>query len=182
MDQSLTMNENFRKRYNKAAGRIRLPYKIRPYLTTQAAEKVYEMMIVPILTYCGNIKLLLSNTQQASLKSIEDRASAVIYNRDNTTKVPSIYNLIKCNACCTVRRCLDKNTCSPFKQYFEINGHERETRNQNLLLKLPKIKLEKGRQSFSYAGAKLYNDLSRLIRQEKSFSKFKNTLKNFKFS
>ena len=57
--------------------------------------------------------------------------------------------------------------CSNFQGYFEINDHKQHTRNNSKLVKLPKVKLEYARQSFSFAAAKIYNDLPIDIRSEK---------------
>jgi hypothetical protein len=49
--------------------------------------------------------------------------------------------------------------CTNFDNYFEIKTGGINTRNNNLFLKLPKVKLEFVKQSFYYLGAKIYNDL-----------------------
>ena len=51
---------------------------------------------------------------------------------------------MKKNACCVVRKCMDGKMCPKFNGYFEINRHSANTRNQNKLLKLMKVKLEFG--------------------------------------
>ena len=55
------------------------------------------------------------------------------------------------------------------KNYFEVNQHAMRTRNQNLMIKLPTIKLELGRQTSLYTGAKVFNDLPINLRKEKDF-------------
>ena len=66
---------------------------------------------------------------------------------------------MKMQACNVVKRCFDGKLCEQFKNYFEINEHRRNTRNSNKFLKLPKIKLEFGRRSFRFQGAKIFNNL-----------------------
>ena len=68
--------------------------------------------------------------------------------------MPQLEKLIKKKACITVRRCLDSEMCSNFQDYLEINVHKQHTRNNSILLKLPKVKLEHARQSFYFAAAK----------------------------
>ena len=46
-----------------------------------------------------------------------------------------------------------------FDSYFEVMKHSKNTRNNNLSLRLPAVKLEVAKQGFSYAGAKLFNSL-----------------------
>ena len=58
---------------------------------------------------------------------------------------------------------------------FRLMNMEKNTRNRNLRLKLPKINLEFGKKSFMYQGAKIYNDLPLKIRS--SDTNFKTLLK-----
>lgn len=69
--------------------------------------------------------------------------------------------------------------CKAFNEYFKINIHGKMTRNNNVLVKLPKVKLEFARNSFFYFGAHLYNSLPLEIRKEASFLLFKNKLHKF---
>jgi len=145
IDQPINLAKNFEKRYKKASGRIRLLQRVRQYLTTEAAEKVFTMMIAPLLTYCCAVKISLTRTQTSSLTSIENRASRIIYGNESNKRVPSINDQRLVKSCLTVHKCLNNETCSPMKNYFELNRHNLRTRNQNTFLKLPKLKLELGR-------------------------------------
>ena len=132
------------------------------------------MMIVPIITYSGTVKLDFNKTQSNKFKSIECRAKLLT----NNAEVKSIEGLLKKQSCVIVRQCLDKNTCSNFSDYFKLQKHRISTRNNNVMIKLPKVNLEVIRQSFHYQGAKKYNELPLVIRKEENFSKFKELLKN----
>ena len=55
-------------------------------------------------------------------------------------------------------------SCDSFKNYFEINTHSLRTRNNNKLLKLPKVKLEFGKKSLRFQAAKIFNSLPIAIR------------------
>ena len=151
--------------------------RVRKYLTIAAAEKIFNMMIAPLTTYCCLVKMPLSQTQLSSLRSLEDRASQIIYSKENNKKVASIIHQRNTKSCLTVLKCINNKTCTPMKSYFEINEHNKSTRNQNSLLKLPRLRLELGRQTFSYSGAKIYNDLPTNLRKERNFSCFKRALK-----
>ena len=69
--------------------------------------------------------------------------------------------------------------CTNFDNYFEINTHRVNTRNNKYLLKLPKVKLEFAKQSFYYSGAKIYNDLPIEIRREGDYDVFRKLLKDY---
>ena len=76
---------------------------------------------------------------------------------------------------------INRSLCQNFNDYFQINEHGRKTRNSGYLVKLPKVNLELGKQSFLYAGAELFNVLPLQIRKIESYSKFKKELiNNFK--
>ena len=154
IDSTLTLNDNFDKTYKKACGRLHLLDKMREYLNVDAAYKVFEMVIMPLLLYSTLINLQTTATQQQKLSSIERRARRII-GGDN--KIFSITKRMKKSACTMVRRCLDDKLCSNLQNYFEINEHIINTRNQNKLIKLPKVKLEFGKKSFRYQGAKCFN-------------------------
>ena len=64
-------------------------------------------------------------------------------------------------------------------EYFTLSTHAKSTRNNNYLVKLPKVKLEFARNSFFYFGAFLYNSVPIEIRKENSFLLFKNKLHEF---
>ena len=74
---------------------------------------------------------------------------------------------------------MDQNVCSNLKTYFERMEHLRTTRNNNISLRLPKVRLQFAKKGFFYTGAKVYNALPREIREEMNFVKFKIALNNF---
>ena len=169
LDPTLTMANNFDKSYKKASGRLSLLSKMRLFLNAEAASKIYEMVIVPILLYSTLIHLNITETQRRKFSSIERRAKNIIGG-----DVYSIEKMRKKKSCNVVKKCLVGELCTPFNDYFVINEHVKSTRNRNLFLKLPSVKLEFGKKSFFYQGAKIYNDLPIAIRS--ADKNFKNLL------
>ena len=53
----------------------------------------------------------------------------------------------------------------PFENYFEFLITTAITRNENILLRPPKLKLEYGRRSAKYLGAEIFNDLPIEVRK-----------------
>ena len=131
------------------------------------------MMIVPIITYSGMVKLSLTKIQLRKFDSIERRAREII---GNDVYIPHLDKLIKKKACVVVRKCLDKEICNNFQEYFEINEHNCGTRNNGIMLKCPKVKLEFARQAFRFSAAKIYNELPMQIRAEKDSKIFRDML------
>ena len=177
---TLNFDRQFRSKCRKASGRVSLLSKVRPYLTVEAAEKVYNAMIAPIFLYCCIINLQLTATQRRSLEKIEERSSRIIF-LNGEKRVPSIYSERSRRACLVVRKCTDNVVCSPMKNYFKLNEHAVRTRNQGILVRIPKIKLELGKKAFFFSGAKLHNTLSVDIRSTTNFMSFSNKLKNVHF-
>lgn len=173
LDSNLTLQDNFDKAYKKATGRLNLLAKLRRYLNTEAAFKIYEMVIVPIVMYSTLISLQLTNTQRMKLKSLGNRAERII---GDGVKVKPIENRMKMKTCTFVRQCLDGNCCKNFENYFEINAHTKSTRNNSKLVKLPPVKLEFGKKSFKFQGSKIYNELPLHIRDSPNTAEFQRGL------
>ena len=176
LDPTLTFNENFEVAYKKASNRVRLLSKLGGYVTPNVAAKIYQMMISPIITYSGTIKLFLTETNRRKLRSIDNRVREIV---GEELYLPQLYKLIKKKACEIVRKCLDKDVCTNFREYFETNIHGLNTRNSNILVKLPKVKLEFGRHTFRFAAAKIYNALPKEIRAEEDYKLFRFKLDEY---
>ena len=177
LDRNLNLDENFERAYRKASGRLHLLAKLRCQLTTLAAMKIFDMVIIPLLTYSSIISLKLTRAQSEKLLSLERRASRII-----GKKVNSIECTIKKRAINMVHNVLTNNdVCENFNDYFAINYHAKNTRNRNTLLKLPRVKLEFTKRSFKYMGAKLYNDLPLNIRACENDQNFKKLFNEYVF-
>ena len=139
----MLLSENFDSCYKKASGRLRLLQQLRPYLTTSAALRVYQSMIVPLITNSCNLKPL-TNTQIDKLGSLDRRAENII-----RTKPTCIANCINRDVCLLVKKCLLKSYDSEtFNNYFTITEHA--TRNNLCLIRLPRVRLETARQAFFF--------------------------------
>ena len=181
LDSTLTLKEDFMSKYKKAAIRINLLRKTRHLLTKKATENIFEMMIVPLITYCGNLHIvdsLTTETQKNLLTSIEKRYKDLV----KDTYVQPIHNRLKLRTCLYVKKCINGDVCDNFKNYFKLINHDKNTRNNLLSLKLPSAKTELYRKSLAFAGPKLYNELPIELRSEKSFKVFETKVSEyFKF-
>ena len=61
-----------------------------------------------------------------------------------------------------------------FFEYFKRIQHSSNTRGNNSLLRIEKVRSENGRKSFKVAGALTFNDLPVKIRNETSITKLKH--------
>ena len=175
LDSSLNMNTFFDKCYKKASSRLNLLAKLRNELDTNAAKSIYQSMIMPTFTYCGLQLLCLTNTQAKKMESFHKRAERIVNTNDeNRTVLQSISNANKKRACAFVKLCLDDEVMDSFKQYFVLCKHNKNTRNNAKMIRLPNIKTEYARKSFYFTGAKIYNTLPLEARslQKSEFSNF----------
>ena len=78
LDRNLNLDENVEWAYKKASGRLQLLAKLRCHLTTLPAIKIFDTIIMPLLTYSSIINLKLMKTQSDKLLLLERRASRII--------------------------------------------------------------------------------------------------------
>ena len=149
IDPTLNMNTNFDSTYKKASSSLRLLNKLHPFLTVKATKSIYQPMLLPTLTHCGILHLNQNQCQRNKLESFHRRAVTLIRSSKSVqVRSPTMTN--KPRAIVLVRKYIDGTTCSNFRNYFEIASHEKVTRNNGYILKLPKLRLEYARGSFSY--------------------------------
>ena len=160
IDSTLYMNTFFDKCYKKASSRLNLLAKLREDLDMKAAKAICQSMVLPTFTYCGILQLCNTKTQSEKLHSFHNRAKAIV-NRNSVNRITLqfVTNANKKRACTLVRSCLDDNVIDPFRNYFQLIEHSIRTRNSSKIIRLPMIKAEYARESFSFTDAKEYNML-----------------------
>ena len=182
LDPSLNFESHFNSIYKKAAGRVNLPRRIRNSIDSATAEKTYRAMIMPVFTYCGSIILGWSNSRVNQIRKIEQRSRNIIKSKANPStdlRIPSIECVIKKKMCTFVFDCLQDNVCDPFKSYFERNKYGQNTRNNNLAVKVPRMKTEFGRKSFCVTAVNVYNKVPILAIQLDSRVLFRTHVNDF---
>ena len=145
---------------------------MKSYLTSDARLKIYEMMIIPLITYSSSIHLNYNQSHKQKLQSIDWRATNII---ENGNEITSIENNAKRERCLFVKKCLLKTfNNNTFNWYFEVQNHNQHTRNNLRNIKLAKVKLETARNSFFFGAAMLYNSLPTVIKEIDNISEYKN--------
>ena len=129
-------------------------------------------MLLPILLFACTTHLSLTNTQLSKLSSLDRRIT-----RLTTKRQTPIHNEMKKHAVLLVRKCLDRQFCENFRNFFTVRVHEQNTRNNGFMLKVPKVKLQVAKPSFRSLGVKIYNDLPIQSRQTNSLLVFKEQIK-----
>ena len=102
LDYNLVMHSNFEKAHKHASDRMRLLYGVQNFLTTDAATKIFHMMILPILTYSGPVNPTYTTIHKDRLASLNRRAKQVTTN-DN---LKDVYQEIQRQNCILVKKFL----------------------------------------------------------------------------
>ena len=144
----------------KASGRIKLlSTNIGPY----AAEMIYKVMIESTICYCSSLFLGISNTAISQTQQIQDCAFKIVYKKNETVnRWCPIINVMKQHCAQEVFKGLNGLAPKVFSDTFEIISHQKV----NSKLRLPKVKSESGRKTFSFQGALVFNDLPSELRKE----------------
>ena len=117
----------------------------------------------------------IPNYVENKVQYIENRAQKII-----GKPLPySMKNFQKRRIATYVHQCLTNNVCKNFEKYFEVIESKINTRNNETLIRLPKVKLELTRQSFFFQGEYEYNTLPPEIRSEKNHKNFKTKIRKF---
>ena len=153
VNSSLNMTSFFDKCYKKASSRLSLLAKLRYLMDVNVAKSIYQTMVLPALTYCGFHLLCLTATQEDKLASLHKRAEQIVKSKE----IRSVSSANQKRACQFVKSCLDGNVIEPFKHYFTLSSHQKNTRNNDKMVLLPKIRTEYGRKSFQFTGGKRFN-------------------------
>ena len=77
VNNHMTLASTFEQAYKKASCRLGLLHNVRRYLTAKPAKMIFELIIMPILTYSSKTKTSFNNTQLQKFSSLERRATKV---------------------------------------------------------------------------------------------------------
>ena len=110
-------------------------------MTTSAAATFYNMIVVSLFSYCSLLNPTLRQTQVNRILSIERRAKEIIGYKQRQKKQVNLVNIRKQRICSLVHKVVMGEVGDPFENYFEFLNTTVNTRNKNILLRLPKLKL-----------------------------------------
>ena len=98
------------------------------------------------------------------------------HNANIDLDIPTIDSMIKKRACTLVFDSLKSNVCDVMKGYFTKTIHGKNTRNNEISVKLPQTRTEFGRKGVYFSAAKEYNLLPLQARKTKSRLLFRKLL------
>ena len=147
-------------------------------MTPSAAASTYNMVIVPFFSCCSLLKPTLTQTQVNRILSFERKPKEIIRYKQRQKNQVNLVNIRKQRICSFVHKVVVGKVGDPFENYFEFLNTTVNTRNKNILHRLPKLKLEYGRRSTKYFGAKIFNDLPTEVRKHCKVKYFNSISKN----
>jgi len=78
LDSGLTFEEHVSEMANKVSQRLEALGRLRPYLTSSAANTIYKAFILPILDYCDIYWKSVGSTLAEKLERLQKRAARVV--------------------------------------------------------------------------------------------------------
>ena len=172
LDPTLNLGNHFHDIYKNVSSRIRLLHRICPQLTAAAAARVYQALIVPIITYCSLKNFFCQPYSAKLLELLGIRARNIIkYKVHKFLTIQQLHHKILSS---TVHKALNGELPCYDYNYFDVISHQIPTRNNKYLLRVLKIKLQSTRKTFYFDGAIKYYKLPlqlRSISERKTFFK-----------
>jgi len=183
IDPQIRLNHHFDKTIHRATSRLKLLSMIRPTVTSFVSFQIFRSKVQSTLLCGSSTYLNLNRTSIEKVQSIDRRANKIVNKRTTDRHaIEPTTNIIKRKACCLVKKCLLGETNILMANYFDMNNHNQGTRNQNALIRLPRVRLEVARSGFFFMGGKLYNTLPIELRTIENSETFKSKIKLHKFN
>ena len=147
--------------------------RIRQNIGPFTDEKMYKIMVLPVMLYCNNVLLNLSDSHKRKFEDIQNRAKKIVTGSNSPPNWPSVNDIRnrRCNH--EVFKCLHNIAPAALHNCFTRLSHFKNTRGNNTNLSLPKVKTECGRKLFLYQGALIFNELPDELKMEHSLLLFK---------
>ena len=184
LEESLSWNQQCKIEKGKLKGGLNSIRKLRDILPQSQLFLVYQALVESHLRYGNLIWGHLSDKKLSALQKIHNRAFYLIESapiKDETlTKRLSVEKIIKYDGATMVHKII-KEMCpelliGKFIRRTQISKYDTSRTNG---LQIPKLRLELSKKSFSYVGAKVWNDIPNDIRNLESTSLFKHNMKTY---
>ena len=170
----------------KVASAIGALKRARPFVTQAVAVQIYKALILPYFDYCSVVWDGLSSRLVDKVQKLQNRAARVILRASFDTSSCDLRNRLQWDSLC-VRRKKQKaimmykslNGLAPpyLQNLFASHRTNYDLRNcDKKKLSLPLPRTDYCKRSFSYSGAKTWNDLPPHVRLSTSQAQFQREL------
>ena len=163
--------------------------KIRPFFSTDAANKHTVSFVLTRLDYCNSLPAGLPDNKLNKLQRIQNHAARKLLRKPRHVSATSLLRTlhwlpvkarIQYKIACLCSQCLSHNTMPPYLSDL-LHPYQTYRTLRSLdtsLLSVPRFCLETfGRRSFSVFGPTVWNSLPLSLRKTQCFSTFKKKLK-----
>ena len=153
IDANLNFKQHLDKIMAKISKRIGALGRIRNHLTFDAANKVYQSLVLPVMDYCGVAWSSIGKIERDKLDRAQKRAAKIV-SKTNDSDAEKLLPLSMRRDMHTINltfKCLKGSPPMFFKDYFKVFRTIHNTRGSgyNLLL-LAKVRTETARKSFLF--------------------------------
>ena len=188
IDQTLSLNKHAIHVCQKASKQVNAMMRLCNVLDTSSKKAIYDSFIISNFTYCPLVWLMCSKVHLKKAEKIQCRALRFVYydfkspyedllSQGNHRSVSVI--LLHAIAI-EVYKCLNELSPKYMTSMFENQFQHYEVRSR-YNLKLKKFNtLKYGYNSFTYLGAKVWNNLPNCVKEAATITSFKTKLMNWK--
>ena len=173
MDKNLSYREYLKKTLKKASSRVRMLSRIRQNIRPFTAEKICKIMVLPVMLYCNNVLLNLSDKYKQKFEDIQNRAKNIVTGSNSPPNWPSVNDIRNRRCIHEVFKCLHNIAPAAVHNRFTRSSLSKNTQGNNTNLSLPNVKTECGRKFLSYQGALIFNKLPDDMKMGHSLLHFK---------
>ena len=176
IDETLSWNQQYKIVKRKVKGALDSIRKLRQMLPKTKLFRVSQALVESHFRYGNRIWGHLSATKLSKLQRLQDRAIAP--SDRMSSAILSVHKLIKLDQAVMVHKFLNGQCPQVLKQTFTKRSQvsKYETRRSDDL-QVPRTRLEITEKSFSYKGAKVWNEIPNNIRNVDSATAFKKQAK-----
>ena len=160
-------------------------HTVKDALVQQEKEKIYRALVLPYFDYCSAVWDGLCNRLTDKVQKLQNRAARVILKAKYDTSSSILRNRLSWDTLAIRRKkqkavlmykCLNGLVPNYLQNLFTHRCTSYNLRNQEYKITLPKPRTDFLKRSFSYSGAKLWNDLPLSIRSSSSLAQFKREI------
>jgi len=192
LDQRLTFERHVRIVCRTCNFHIKSLRALRPSLDTNTAETIGRSIVMSRLDYCNSLLAFTSKQNVHRLQIVQNQLARLVsgsdYRQSATPILSSLHWLpVQQRIKYKIVTMVFKSRINLLPEYLSRSlttfTSSRPIRSvmQNTYV-VPRVKLEAAKHSFSYAGAKLWNNLPNDLRSKTSFQEFRRLLKTHYFN
>ena len=166
-DLFLNMSDHLQKTVKNVTAHIKLLKRMRHSLSDLAVESMYKAMVLPVILYCSNPVLKVSDTMANKFGRLQRSALKIIHNQSKSCKECGPMTLLyqkSYKAAIIMFKCLQGIAILHFTSYVYKVEHKYYKRGTSSTLRLPKVRIEPAKKSLKFHGPACYNEVSVDIR------------------